>query len=58
LTVAELRAAADTEPVRAAVFSFLSGYEPDLLACAEAIGMPPDQLAALAAADTRTEDMT
>jgi hypothetical protein len=30
--------------VLAAVLGFLEAYEPDLIACAEALGMPPQAL--------------
>lgn len=52
LTPADLRARAGESSVLAAVLGFLEAYEPDLLACAEAIGSQP---AALVAARTRLE---
>lgn len=52
LTPADLRARAGEASVLAAVLGFLEAHEPDLIACAEAIGMRP---AALVAARARLE---
>ncbi|HEY0623009.1 DUF3572 family protein [Sphingomonas sp.] len=52
LTPADLRARAGEPSVLAAVLGFLEAYEPDLVACAEAIGSRP---AALVAARERLE---
>jgi hypothetical protein len=41
LTADDLRARADEPPVLGAVIGFLEAHEPDLLACAEAIGVEP-----------------
>lgn len=41
----QLRARADTPEILAAAIDFLLDYEPDLLACAEALGLSPDELA-------------
>ncbi len=46
LTPAGLRAGADAPAVLAAVIGFLESHEPDLLACAAAIGAPPASLPA------------
>lgn len=52
LTPADLRARAGEPPVLAAVLGFLEAYEPDLIACAEAVGSQP---AALVAARAKLE---
>lgn len=52
LTPADLRARAGEPSVLAAVLGFLEAYEPDLVACAEAIDTRP---AALVAARARLE---
>ena len=52
LTPADLRARAGEPDVLAAVLGFLAAHEPDLVACAEAIGCTP---AALIAAHARLE---
>ncbi|WP_447728146.1 DUF3572 family protein [Sphingomonas koreensis] len=52
LTPADLRARAAEASVLAAVLGFLEAYEPDLIACAEAIDSQP---AALVAARARLE---
>jgi hypothetical protein len=44
LTADHLRAAIGEPPVLAAVVKFLEAYEPDLIACAEAIGTSPEEL--------------
>ena len=44
LTPADLRARVGEASVLAAVLGFLEAYEPDLLACAEAIGAQPAAL--------------
>ncbi|PJI89372.1 DUF3572 family protein [Sphingomonas koreensis] len=52
LTPTDLRARAGEPSVLSAVLGFLEAYEPDLIACAEAIGAQP---AALVAARARLE---
>ncbi len=52
LTPAGLRAGADAPAVLGAVIGFLESHEPDLVACAEAIGTSP---AALVTARTQLE---
>ena len=52
LTPTDLRARAGDPSVLAAVLGFLEAYEPDLIACAEAIGSQP---AALVAARAKLE---
>jgi hypothetical protein len=52
LTPADLRARAGEPSVLAAVLGFLEAYEPDLIACAEAIDSQP---AALVAARAQLE---
>lgn len=44
LSPADLRARADEPGVLAAVLGFLENHEPDLIACAEAIGRKPERL--------------
>ena len=44
LTGDELRARASEPAVLAAVLAFLEAYEPDLIACAEALDLPPAAL--------------
>ena len=44
LDPADLRARAGEPAVLAAVLAFLEGYEPDLVACAEALGVAPEAL--------------
>lgn len=46
LTTNDLRARAAEPSLQAAVLGFLEAHEPDLVACAEAIGVKPQQLAA------------
>lgn len=46
LTPADLRASADTPATLAAVLGFLESYEPDLVACADAIGETPARIVA------------
>ena len=46
LTVDDLRAGAGDPATLAAVLTFLASYEPDLIACAEAIGQTPARLIA------------
>ena len=41
---ADLRARAGEPAVLAAVLGFLEGHEPDLIACADAIGVAPERL--------------
>jgi hypothetical protein len=40
----DLRARAAEPAVLAAVFEYLESYEPDLIACAGALGVPPEAL--------------
>ena len=42
----DLRARAGEPAVLAAVISYLESYEPDLVACASALGVPPQALVA------------
>lgn len=44
LTPESLRAGADDATVLAALLDFLAGHEPDLVACAEALGIGPADL--------------
>ena len=44
LTGEDLRARASDPAVLAAVLGFLEAYEPDLVACAEALEVPPARL--------------
>ena len=44
LTSEDLRARASDPAVLAAVLGFLEAYEPDLVACAEALEVPPARL--------------
>jgi len=46
LTAADLRAGAGDPAILAAVLAFLASYEPDLVACAAAIGEAPARLIA------------
>ena len=46
LTPDQLRVQADQPAMLAATVDFLRGHEPDLLACAQAIGVTPEELAA------------
>jgi hypothetical protein len=46
LTPDDLRARAGTRPVLGAVLGFLEAHQPDLLACAEDLDVPPEALAA------------
>ena len=46
LTPEGLRSGLDDEAVLAAVLGFLEAHEPDLLACAEALGREPSALGA------------
>lgn len=41
----QLRARAGDRAVLASVLEFLLGHEPDLIACAETLGLRPEQLA-------------
>ncbi|MEH3045792.1 DUF3572 family protein [Sphingomonas adhaesiva] len=50
LTPADLRARLGEPAVLAACLAFLEGHEPDLVACAGAIGATPDALVAARAA--------
>lgn len=52
LTPADLRERIGEASVLAAVLGFLEAHEPDLIACADALGVPP---AALVAARARLE---
>ncbi|OYW88383.1 MAG: hypothetical protein B7Z20_02670 [Sphingobium sp. 32-64-5] len=40
----QLRARADDPAIWAAVLDFLAAHEPDLIACAESLGLPPEAL--------------
>ncbi|MGB3721780.1 MAG: DUF3572 family protein [Pacificimonas sp.] len=44
VTPAELRAGVETEAVQMAALDFLAGHEPDLIACAGALGVRPEDL--------------
>lgn len=44
LTPGDLRSRLHESPLLAAVLRFLEGHEPDLIACADALGMAPAQL--------------
>jgi len=44
ITPEDLRAGADDRGMLAAVLDFLAGHEPDLIACAEALGLGPADL--------------
>ena len=46
LTPAGMRERLEDRTFLAAVLRFLEGHEPDLLACADAIGVPPARLVA------------
>lgn len=46
LTPADLRASADSPATLAAVLGFLEAHEPDLVACAAAIGETPTRIVA------------
>lgn len=46
LTINDLRARIGEQALQAAVLSFLEAHEPDLIACAEAIGVKPAELIA------------
>ncbi|NNM77407.1 DUF3572 family protein [Sphingomonas sp. ID1715] len=46
LTTNDLRARIDRPEVQAAILGFLEAHEPDLVACAEAIGSTPAALVA------------
>ena len=50
LDPAELRARAGDPVLLAATLAFLEAYEPDLVACAEALGVKPTDLTAARAA--------
>ena len=50
LTPAELRARAGEPALLGAVLGYLEGYEPDLIACAEALAVKPQALVAARAA--------
>ena len=45
LTPDALRAALDDPATHRAVFEYLAAYEPDLVACADALDVPPENLA-------------
>lgn len=45
LTAEDLRARIGDPALHDAVFAFLEAYQPDLLACARALGVPPARLA-------------
>ena len=46
LTPADLRTRADEPAVLSAVLGFLEAYEPDLIACAEGLGVSPGAIVA------------
>ncbi|HEV2570038.1 DUF3572 domain-containing protein [Sphingomonas sp.] len=46
LTTNDLRARIEMPAVQAAVLGFLEAHEPDLIACAQAIGVKPEELVA------------
>ena len=46
LGAGDLRARAGEPALLAAVLGFLAAHEPDLIACADALGTPPERLAA------------
>jgi hypothetical protein len=60
LTGDELRARLTDPQLLAAVLDFLSGYEPDLIACADALSHRPDALIAarFALANDNQEDFS
>jgi hypothetical protein len=45
LTATDLRARLADPALHDAVFAFLEAHQPDLMACAEALGVPPARLA-------------
>jgi Protein of unknown function (DUF3572) len=45
LDAAGLRARIDDPLLHEAIFSFLEAHEPDLVACADALAVPPERLA-------------
>ena len=45
LEAADLRARVGDPALHDAVFAFLEAHQPDLIACAEALGVPPPRLA-------------
>lgn len=49
----QLRARADDRAVLGSVLDFLLGHEPDLVACAKALGVAPETLASAARELTR-----
>ena len=46
LTPADLRERAGDPGVLAAILTFLEAHQPDLLACADSLGIPPETLVA------------
>ena len=44
----ELRSGLEDPAMLASLLGFLANHEPDLIACAEAIGVPPERLAGAA----------
>lgn len=44
----ELRSGLEDPAMLSSLLGFLANHEPDLVACAEAIGVPPEKLAAAA----------
>ncbi|MFT3966020.1 MAG: DUF3572 domain-containing protein [Sphingobium sp.] len=46
LDVEQLRSGLENPGILGAAIDFLMGHEPDLIACADAIGVPPDVIAA------------
>jgi hypothetical protein len=47
LDPADLRARVDDPALLAAVLGYLEAHEPDLIACAQAVGLPPAELVAV-----------
>ncbi|MEL6875086.1 MAG: DUF3572 domain-containing protein [Pseudomonadota bacterium] len=54
----QLRSGLEDPALLSSLLGFLANHEPDLLACAEAIDVPPEQLAAAAGYLNRTGDYT
>lgn len=52
----ELRSGLEDPAMLASLLGFLASHEPDLIACAEAIGVPPEQLAGAAQKLNHTGD--
>ncbi|SIN60047.1 Protein of unknown function [Parasphingorhabdus marina DSM 22363] len=54
----QLRSGLEDPALLSSLLGFLANHEPDLLACAEAIDVPPEQLAAAAGYLNRTGDFS